>query len=223
MFQVHLNVVSYFALIMSIGLLVDFNMHLLLRYFESPCTTRQGKVKDSLQTMGSSILMGGFSTFLGVLPLLFSSSELMSTLFYGFIGMVLLGCSHGLILLPVILSLTGPLETPGTKHKGIALEPVSSFSDESANTRFMGVSFVSAESDVDSQTSSKLLLQMNPSNSEASLCSAKESEPTPTIPEDGEPEDDDEEAQPTACTPSFDLQAPSTNDAAESVLAEALP
>ena len=81
MFGVHLNIVSYYALIMSIGLLVDFNMHLLLRYYESPCTSRQEKVKDSLQTMGSSILLGGFSTFLGVLPLLFSSSEVMTALF----------------------------------------------------------------------------------------------------------------------------------------------
>jgi Patched family len=72
-------------------------------------------VKDALQTIGASVLIGGFSTFLGVLPLFFSSSELLRTLFFAFIGMVLLGCSHGLILLPVLLLCFGPLDTPGTR------------------------------------------------------------------------------------------------------------
>jgi predicted RND superfamily exporter protein len=114
-FGVHLDPMSYFTLIMSIGLLVDFNMHILFRYYESPCATREGKVKDTLQTMGSSVVTGGISTFLGVLPLIAASSTLMTTLFYGFWGMVIVGCSHGAILLPVILSFIGPLRTtPGT-------------------------------------------------------------------------------------------------------------
>lgn len=102
---------------MSIGLLVDFNMHILLRYFESPLPTRQEKVMDSLCSMGSSVALGGLSTFLGVVPLIFSTSDIMMILFYSFWGMVLLGCSHGLILLPVILSLVGP-ET--TKHNQVS-------------------------------------------------------------------------------------------------------
>jgi uncharacterized membrane protein YdfJ with MMPL/SSD domain len=106
-----LNAISYFTLIMSIGLLVDFNMHILLRYYESPLGTRENKVKDALQTMGSSVVIGGLSTFLGVLPLLFSTSAMLKTLFFGFWGMVLLGCSHGVIFLPVILSYVGPIQT----------------------------------------------------------------------------------------------------------------
>jgi Patched family len=68
-------------------------------------------VKDALQTMGSSVVVGGLSTFLGVVPLIFSQSDLMKALFFGFWGMVLLGLSHGVILLPVILSYVGPLNT----------------------------------------------------------------------------------------------------------------
>lgn len=96
---IHLNGLSYFCLVMSIGLQVDFNMHILLRYYESPLQTKEGKVKDALTSMGSSVVIGGISTFLGVTPLVFSSSDLMKALFYGFMGMVLLGCSHGVILL----------------------------------------------------------------------------------------------------------------------------
>ena len=104
----HLNVVSYFSLIMSVGLLVDFLMHMLLRYHESPGETREEKVKAALKSMGVSILVGGLSTMLGVLPLAFSTSTLMRTVFVGFFGMVGLGISHGLVVLPVVLSLVGP-------------------------------------------------------------------------------------------------------------------
>ena len=71
---VTINVVSYFILVLAIGLLVDFLMHILLRYYESNGTTRHEKVKETLETMGASILLGAFTTFLGVIPLAFSTT-----------------------------------------------------------------------------------------------------------------------------------------------------
>lgn len=103
-----INAVSYISLVMSIGLMVDFLLHILLRFFESKETTREAKVKDVLQTMGTSILIGGISTFLGVLPLIFSTSTIFNTIFFCFLGLVVLGVTHGLIFLPVVLSLLGP-------------------------------------------------------------------------------------------------------------------
>ena len=105
---IKINSVSYISLVMSIGLLVDFLMHVLLRYYESDADGRKAKVKDTMKTMGSSILIGGISTFLGVIPLAFSTSTIFTTIFVTFIGLVTLGASHGLILLPVVLSLLGP-------------------------------------------------------------------------------------------------------------------
>lgn len=105
---VSINAVSYISLAMSIGLMVDFLLHILLRFFESKETTRNAKVKDALQTIGTSVLIGGISTLLGVLPLVFSTSDIFNTIFYCFLGLVILGIGHGLIFLPVVLSLLGP-------------------------------------------------------------------------------------------------------------------
>jgi Niemann-Pick C1 protein len=103
----HVNPVSYIAMVMSIGLLVDYAMHVLLRYYESP-GNRKEKTVEMLRTMGASILIAGISTFLGTLPLAFSTSEIFTTVFYAFLGLVTVGCGHGLILLPVVLSIIGP-------------------------------------------------------------------------------------------------------------------
>lgn len=91
----------------SIGLLVDFIMHVLLRYYESTEKTREGKTRDALESMGSSLLLGGLSTFLGIMPLAFSTSQLLRSVFISYAGMIGIGLTHGLVVLPVILSLVG--------------------------------------------------------------------------------------------------------------------
>eukprot|EP00977_Amphora_coffeiformis_P018889 scaffold6781_cov204-Amphora_coffeaeformis.AAC.4 len=104
---VHIDPVSYVTSVMSIGLLVDFILHVLLRYYECP-GNRHEKTVGMLKSMGSSILTGGISTFLGTLPLAFSTSVIFQTIFIAFLGLSTLGVGHGLILLPVVLSIIGP-------------------------------------------------------------------------------------------------------------------
>lgn len=58
---VRINPVSYITLVMSIGLLVDFILHILLRFYEVP-GDRHSKTVEMLRTMGSSILIGGITT-----------------------------------------------------------------------------------------------------------------------------------------------------------------
>jgi Niemann-Pick C1 protein len=106
---IDMNAVSYIGLVMSIGLMVDYLLHVLIRYYEAP-GNRQEKVIDVFKTMGVSILVGGISTLLGTVPLAFSTSLVFYTFFIVFLGLVTLGLAHGLILLPVILSLWGPEE-----------------------------------------------------------------------------------------------------------------
>ncbi|CAB9522251.1 Pick C1-like protein 1 [Seminavis robusta] len=105
----YINAVSCICLVISIGLLVDFIVHILLRYFESHEKTREGKVRDTLETVGASILLGGLSTSLSVLPLALSTSVIVRTVFICFFAMITLGVTHGLVFLPVVLSIWGPL------------------------------------------------------------------------------------------------------------------
>ncbi|CAB9501833.1 Pick C1-like protein 1 [Seminavis robusta] len=104
----YINVVTYVCMVISIGLLVDFLMHIVLKFYESDGASREAKVKETLHTMGASILVGGLSTSLGVLPLAFSTSAILRTVFTAFFAMVALGLTHGLIFLPVVLSMWGP-------------------------------------------------------------------------------------------------------------------
>jgi len=125
-FGLHINGIFYICVVVSVGLLVDFLLHILLRYYEtassSSCTSTKTKksrndcVQETLETMGASILLGGLTTFLAVVPLCLSSTKIFMTVFLAFLAMVVLGILHGLVLLPVILSLVGPTLQTTTIH-----------------------------------------------------------------------------------------------------------
>lgn len=106
---VYINVASATALFMSIGLVLDYNMHIVVAYFDiKDATSRNKRVTKVLTTMGVSISVGGFSTLLGVLPIVFASNFLR-VFFWTYLAIPILGIAHGLILVPVILSLLGPM------------------------------------------------------------------------------------------------------------------
>lgn len=91
-FGIDINGVTYVSLLVAIGLLVDYVMHVVLRYYETPETaSRDAKVKDVLRTMGASVMLGGISTFLGIVPLMFSASDIIFTFVITFTGVVIIG------------------------------------------------------------------------------------------------------------------------------------
>lgn len=132
---IHVNPVMYISTVMSIGLMVDFVMHVTLRYMETTSTSRVEKTKETLETIGASVFIGGFSTLIGVLPLALSTSEIFWTTFIIFFGLVLMGLLHGLVLLPVLLSMVGPRESivEETLSNPKALKPEETLSDIDAS------------------------------------------------------------------------------------------
>ena len=71
-------------------------------------------VAGMLQEIGPPVLLGGLTTFLGISPLILSNSTVFRTFFKMFLGIIVFGLGHGLVLMPVVLSLLGARASPGT-------------------------------------------------------------------------------------------------------------
>lgn len=115
-----INPVTLIAILMSIGLMVDYVLHIVMRCFEyNENITQQQQdqqqqeediTKDDiniyhcLSTIGVSVMIGGASTVLSTIPLAFSTSEIFFSIFVIFFGFVVFSLLHGLIFLPAILA-----------------------------------------------------------------------------------------------------------------------
>jgi predicted RND superfamily exporter protein len=75
------------SMTISIGLVVDFVIRVLFRYYEEP-GSREQKIVAMLRTMGSSVLLGGSTTLLGTLPLVLASSDALQIVFVSFLDIV---------------------------------------------------------------------------------------------------------------------------------------
>lgn len=59
--------------------------------------------------MGTSVFHGAFSTFLAIVVLSPSKSYVFVTFFKMWFGIIVFGVANGFVLLPVLMSLCGPL------------------------------------------------------------------------------------------------------------------
>eukprot|EP00744_Colponema_vietnamica_P003701 GILI01005628.1.p1 GENE.GILI01005628.1~~GILI01005628.1.p1 ORF type:complete len:950 (-),score=322.34 GILI01005628.1:302-3151(-) len=108
-FMVEINAVSVVNLIMSVGLSVEFIVHIVIAFLKA-AGTKEERAKSALSSMGSSVLVGIATTkFLGVLVLAFAPSNLFRLYYFRmYCSIILMGIFHGLIFLPILLSYVGP-------------------------------------------------------------------------------------------------------------------
>jgi predicted RND superfamily exporter protein len=104
--DVTLNAMTIIVIVVSIGLAVDYNAH-VAHAFKHATGTRNERAIKAFDSLGSSVLHGGISTFLAIFILAFSRGYIFLLFFKSFFGIVVFGLAHGLILLPVILSWIG--------------------------------------------------------------------------------------------------------------------
>lgn len=100
--------VSVINIVLAVGLSIDYSAHVGHCFMLKGGDDKNNRVLEALADIGAAVLSGAMSTFLAVVVLLFSKSYVFSILSKQFALTVGLGVIHGLVLLPVLLSLFGP-------------------------------------------------------------------------------------------------------------------
>ncbi|XP_043713679.1 NPC intracellular cholesterol transporter 1-like isoform X2 [Telopea speciosissima] len=107
--NIQMNAISVVNLIMSIGIAVEFCVH-ITHAFSVSHGDRTQRTKEALSTMGASVFSGiTLTKLVGVIVLCFARSEVFVVYYFQmYLALVLLGFLHGLVFLPVLLSICGP-------------------------------------------------------------------------------------------------------------------
>lgn len=108
LWNVNLDSISMINLIMCIGFSVDFTAHVCYAYMSSKAKRPEEKLQESLYALGLPIFQGAVSTILGMVALLLADSYIFSVFFKMVFLVVFFGAMHGILLLPVLLTLFGP-------------------------------------------------------------------------------------------------------------------
>ena len=121
----------------ALGLAVDYSAHIAHAFMSITGKSKDERVQKTIIEMGSAVFNGGFSTFLAFSILMISKSFVFKVFFKIFFLVVVFGLFHGLVFLPVVLSLIGPppIATESVEHdetkseeKGKELERTESVS-----------------------------------------------------------------------------------------------
>jgi len=128
-----IEIVTSICLILSVGLALDYAAHVGVIFSCMKTGTRQEKMQKTLGQIGPAVFNGGFSTFLAFILLAFSDSYVFLTFVKMFGMVVVFGLFHGLIFLPVLLSLIGPAGSPDEDCESSIESPVVVSKDENGS------------------------------------------------------------------------------------------
>ena len=102
LWDVKLSSVSFSGLLMSVGLSIDYNIHIAHAFFDGTGGVEE-RTRHALDLMGPSVLKGGLTTLIGTVVLSSASSTVFRIFFKITFGTVIYGVVHGVILMPILL------------------------------------------------------------------------------------------------------------------------
>jgi predicted RND superfamily exporter protein len=109
-----IDITSMNIIIISVGLCVDFCAH-IVHGFLTGTGTKDERVLYIMENIAPAVMNGGFSSMLALSLLVTSKSHIFVSFFKIFFMICLFGLFHGLILLPVVLAILGPVEEENKK------------------------------------------------------------------------------------------------------------
>ena len=104
---VNLDQISMINLIMCIGFSVDFSAHISYAYLTARVDSPEEKLRECLYSLGLPIVQGGLSTVVCIVTFLLAPSYVYVTFFKIVFLVVFFATVHGLLLIPVLLSMFG--------------------------------------------------------------------------------------------------------------------
>ena len=110
--DININSVSLINLVLAVGAGLDPSAHITHAYMAlSGSRPRKDRAVFSLQHIGGSVMLGGLSSLIGLIPLALSSSTIFRVFFTMLFSTFVLANLHGVIFLPVVLRTFGPRGT----------------------------------------------------------------------------------------------------------------
>ena len=117
-----IDVVSSIFIIISIGLCIDFSAH-IAHAFMANDGDKNERMRLALQQIGPAVFNGGLSTFICICLLGLSDTYIFISFFKVFTLVIIFGLFHGLIMLPILLSLIGPQSHMSAPTENLELSP----------------------------------------------------------------------------------------------------
>ena len=102
------NTVTAILMVLAVGVAVDYSAHVAYSFLASKKATKTARAADALYIIGAEVFAGGFTTLLAAIALAFGTHYIMDVFFEMMAAIVVLGLWHGLVVLPVLLSIIGP-------------------------------------------------------------------------------------------------------------------